>query len=255
MNVWREFDAKRLNEIANHPDVRGDVADTQYGALDLTDRVANKDNILLVGEHGCIFFARFMPGIYECHTLTLPDGRGRWVFGFTKACAAWMFTKSDAYEIGTRIPTSHHAARYLAVMTGMTHDFTRQLGTVWRGQREAVDIYSFRLQEWARKAREFGQAGFAFHSWLHEEAERIGVTDEPHADDPNHNQYLGIAIAMLQNGYAVKAAQFYNRWALFARHRPIQLLSVDPVRVRFDIGDLVFEKNGVMRVEGFEKAA
>jgi hypothetical protein len=254
MMIERSFDATNINFVLNHPSVRPDVAGDEEGDLDISAAVENEKNVLLMGEHGGVFFFNLLPGVFECHTQCLPAGRGKWIYRFVRECGVWMFTRTDAFEIATRIPEKHHAARHLAIHAGMQHEFTRPLETTWRGERQDCHIYSYRVQRWSAGAKELDERGSDFHSFLHDEATRLGVTARPHEDDAQHNRVVGVCLAMLEGGQVGKAVRLYNRWALLSRHAFIQLLSEDPIRIRFDIGDLVFV-NGEYRVEQFKDAA
>lgn len=254
MIVERHFDAHKINAVLNDPDVRPDIAELPDGLVDVSAGVADTNNVLLMGEHGGCFLIKLMPGVYEVHTQALLSGRGQWIAEFVRAGSDWMFTHTDAYEIITRIPQFHVAARHLARAAGMTKEFTRPKECVWRGERQDADIYSFRIQDWARAAKNFENRGEQFHDFLHHEADRLGVTETAHENDPNHNQYVGICLAMVECGHHAKAVNFYNRWALASRHPIIKLLSENPVTVRFDIGNLIFE-GGEYRVERMDMAA
>lgn len=250
----RHFDASSLNLVVNDPAVRPFIDERLDGPLDFSAGVANRNNVLLMGEHGGTFFIRLLPGIYEVHTFALPAGRGKWIAAFVRATAEWMFTKTEAFEITTRIPCDHVAARRLALTTGMKFEFSRPNECRWQGKLQDVDVHSFRIQDWAPTACQLDAKGRDFHEFLHEEAKRLGITTPPHGDDPNHNRYVGIALAMVDGGQALKAVSFYNRWALSCRHPTIALMSTNPITVRFDIGNLIFE-NGTKRVEKLDMAA
>lgn len=244
----RSFDVARINQILNDPDVRPDVADLGEGKLDIAASVENTSNVLLQGEHGATMFFRLMPGIFEVHTVATLLGRGRWIADFVNQAADWMFTKTDAFEITTRIPIEHKGAKTLALFAGMQPEFVREDGCVWRGHKMDVEIYSFRIQDWIKRSTTFEARGAAFHDFLHIEAKRLGVTADGHPDDPNHNQYVGAALEMAEHGQVVKGCNLYNRWAQMARHPTISLLSVSPLAIKMDLGILRIQ-NGEMRVD------
>jgi hypothetical protein len=254
MKIWRETDAKHINEVLNHPIVRPDVDDVPEGVMDISSLVADPRHVLLMGEHGGCFFIKILPGVYEVHTQAVPEGRGAWISQFVLAAGDWMFTRTDAFEIVTRIPEEHLGARALARHAGMKLEFQRPAECLWRGKKQRADIYSFRIQDWACKADSFDQPGHDFHEFLHDEARRLGVTAKAHPDDPQHNRYVGIALAMVEGGHVYKALNFYNRWALLSRHPLIRLMKEQPVTIQFDIGNLIFE-NGTKRVEPLDVAA
>lgn len=236
MELVRDSDAGRINAVLNDPRVRPWVADAGEGILDIAPAVANRDNVLLMGEYGGLVFFKRMPSIYEVHTQVLPEGRGKWALEMMRAAAAWMFIRTDCCEIVTRIPQGHIAARAAAMALGMRHEFTREEGCRFRGKDVPVHIHCLRIQDWAIDAPGLIEQGEWFHRRLGEEARRLGIAEPLHAPDENHNRYVGGAIAMAMHGQPVKATAFYNRWALAARHAPVALVSVNPVVARFDIG-------------------
>jgi hypothetical protein len=126
-------------------------------------------------------------------------------------------------------------------MMGMRKEFTPAHECVWREERQPIEVWSYRIQDWIRKATALEDVGRAFHDFLHEEAERLHVIDAPHPDDPQHNRYVGATAEMIRHGQIQKGINFYNRWALAARHPTVELLHLDPVMIKFDIGVLVYE--------------
>jgi len=245
--VWREHDARHINMVLNHPVVRPWVADVGEGVLDINPIVQNENNVLLMGEHGgCLFFCP-QPGVYEVHTQVLPEGRGPWALDFVRGCARWMFTRTPAFEITTRVPHGHIAAKALTIAAGMRYEFTRDDGPVFRGRRVGVDIFSYRVQDWMQSADEMIAVGADLHAQMHAEAARLGITDTPHEDDENHNRYAGAALEMAMNGQIKKGVLLYNRWAFSARHALIALKSIDPPIIKFDIGYLCL-KGGKIEV-------
>jgi hypothetical protein len=255
IKVERDTDAKRINAILNHPVVRPDVDEVPEGPLDISSIVADPRHVVLMGEYGGCVCMKLLPGVYEVHTQAVPEGRGAWIVEFVRAGADWMFTHTDAFEIVTRVPEDHLGARMLSRAAGMKLEFERPAECRWRGKPQRADIYSYRIQDWAKiTTGGYVEAGERFHDFLHEEAARLGVTAQAHPDDPNHNRYVGISLAMLEGGQVYKALNFYNRWALVSRHPIIRLIKELPLTVQFDIGNLVFE-NGTKRVELMDAAA
>jgi hypothetical protein len=227
-----------FNGFLNDPFVRPDVASEDISTLDITSVVANPRNVVLQGDHGGFAFIATLPGIYEVHTVALKTGRGQWIIDQAHAAANYMFTQTDAYEITTRIPAKHVAARTLAIATGMSFEFSVANGCKWRGETQAIDIYSFRVQDWVSGADECIERGRWFHHRLLGEARRIGINDSPHPNDDVHNRYVGASVEMAFAGQVIKAVNFYNRWAICARHPTIDLLALDPPTIKMDIGIL-----------------
>lgn len=244
--VWREFDARNINTLINHPDVRADVADLGDGVLDISAPVANKANVLLMGEWGGCFCYCLQPGLYEVHTQALPEGRGRWVLDFVRAGMHWMFVNTDAVEIMTRVPRSHAAAKAVTLAAGMRYEFSRDPGVKFRGVVQPVDIYSIRIQDWISTHPEaLADRGEWLHQRMLQEARRLGVSDPPHDDDDSHNVYVGATYEMAAAGQMRKAVIFYNRWAIAARQKTIALVSEDPPAIRMDLGIMRFRDGDV----------
>ncbi len=247
-DIWRETTAEHINQVLNHPDVRPWIADESVGVVDVSALVANPRNVLLMGPHGGCFCIWLMAGVYEVHTQFLPEGRGHGALEFVQAGSHWMFTRTDCYEIITRVPQGYVAARALTLAAGMTHEFRREDGTVLHGTPTPVDIYSFRIQDWMPKAPYMEERGLWFHDRLADEAQKAGITQPIHPDDANHNRYVGAVYDMIVNGQAPKGVQLYNRWAMAARHPTIRLLQVSPPMVEFDIGTLTLDPSGDLQL-------
>lgn len=235
IHIARSFDPAAINAILNHPVVRPWVADAE-GPIDISRQVTNRANVLLMGEYGGFFCFCLQPGVYEVHSQVLPAGRGKWMRAFAHAGACWMFTRTDAYEIVTRVPDGHIAAKALAMGAGMRHEFTRQKECLFRGELRDVHIYSFRVQDWLATAPYLDVIGDWFHRRLNEEARRLGVIEPAHGDDPQHNRVVGACWEMARQGQLAKAVLIYNRWAAVTRHATIGLVSADPPTIRMDLG-------------------
>lgn len=238
MQIFRAETATHVNAILNHPEVRPDVAPGD-AEIDVTSHMSLPGCLVLAGEHGAFLLFKIDTGIYETHTFILPSGRGLWAREFAAAGASWMFINTDAYDLTTRVPLGHVAAKALAMGAGMRWEFTRYPGVEFRGRVTPMATYGMRIQDWAARASGFNEAGHAFHEHLREEAARCGVKVPPHPDDdPDHDRYVGIAFAMIVAGEVGKGVAFYNRWAALARHSRVQWIGVDPVAIRIDTGIL-----------------
>lgn len=77
LGISRHCDAARLNEIANHPDVRPSCGGDGKSALDFGLFISNPDNHALLWEHGAFLLHWSAPQTYEIHIMVLPEGRGR----------------------------------------------------------------------------------------------------------------------------------------------------------------------------------
>ena len=235
MIIERVTSANRINAILNHPAVRPDVADIGDGVIDMSEKIVGTENVCLVGEYGAFFCFKFFTGTYEVHTQILPEGRGVWAKQFAVAGAHYMFAATDCVEILTRVPDGHVAAAVLTRSMGFRAQFSTPPECLFRGRRVACTIYALTIQDWAMSASDEG--GAMFHEWLNRQV----AAGQPHDLDPDHNRIVSIALDMIKAGQVGKGVIWFNRWAAACRHEGITLIGLDPPRVRFDAGMLVFE--------------
>lgn len=220
--IERQTDAKHINAILNHPEVYPYVRGLAEGPLDLAPLLESEGVIALLGEHGGQVYAQLQPGLYECHSQFLPQGRGDYAIAATQASLKWMFARTDAVEIMTRCP--HQGAKILAKNIGGTFEFTNPRGWVVDGKDVPADIYSLKIQDWMRTAPGLTEKGAWFHQRLEAELARHGQKDLVHAHDDIHDRYVGAVCEMFFGGQPVKGEIFYNRFAAFAGYGPITVL-------------------------------
>lgn len=237
VSIHQETDPGAVNRILNDPGVRPWIADAAEGPIDVSDKVENPNIVFLMGQFGGVMLMRIMIGIWEVHTFVLPEGRNGWSLEMVRSAQHWLFTKTDAYEVLTRIPRTHPAALGLAIKAGMTPEYHRPDGVKFNGQVVPVDVYKLSIQDWMMKSDQLERRGAEFHEWMNKEADKHGYTD-PHEPDPEHNRIVGATIEMFMGGQPVKALMAYNRWAWIARHATISLLEANPPTIAMDIGRL-----------------
>lgn len=251
MPISRELDATKINKILNNPEIRPFIADMKEGSIDISSKVADPNNVLLMGEFGGCFFGKFMEGMYEVHTQVLPEGRGNWTKEFLMAVRHYIFTNTDAVEVITRVPREHKGAKQAAEWVGMKYEFTRPNGCIFGGKLMDVDIYSERLQDWVPTDPYVEFEGEWLHEQMESEAHRLGITTKTHENDPNHNRYVGAALCMMRGGQYQKAVAFYNRWVVASRHMQkgklslIKVASLMPPTIEFDEGLLRFKGDSI----------
>jgi len=263
-HVWRTRDTGRINEILNHPEVRPWVADAGEGRIDLSSQVERDDVAIVLGEHGGFVVWHYGGGIWEVHTQVLPEGRGAWTRDFIQAGIRWLFTKTNAVEVLTRVPDQHSAARVAAIQAGMRYEFTPDRLYRFRGEEAPVHVYSMRLLDWAAKAPEMEETGRWLHSRFAEEGERLGLhTGEGearaagvrwgplHEDMPSHNRYVGLAYHSAMGKNAARGVLLYNRWAMASHRSPhmlARLVSEDPPTLWFDHTTIQLQPDGDIRM-------
>lgn len=242
----RSMDATFLNVAANHPEVRPWLGGE--GDLDLTPIVSNPDNVSMVGEHGGFIAIKLEGGLYECHSIILPEGRGPQALEGTREGLRYLFAATDCIEVVTKVPKDNPGALGLARSAGFSKHFGRE--NAWStasGEKVGVDYYSLHIAKWRCLDTMVADKGVWFHTRLEELTAAIGKTIPVHEDDPAHNRAVGAAVLMLEAGNAVKACGLYNRWAAFVGYPPVKLVSNSPVIIDM-IEAVIAVSNGDMEV-------
>lgn len=235
--IGREHHAKRINRVVNDPSVYPWVCGRHEGELDLTPVIADPNNVLLMGQHGGVLFIQLQHGLFEAHTQILPEGRGKWAVSFVTACVFWMMTRTECFELMTRVPRGNLGARALARAVGGKFEFTNPRGWTKDGKTIPADIFSINIQDWMRTAPGLVERGHWFHERLEDEYRKLGRAEPPHDDDPVHDRYVGAACEMFLGNQAPKAVILYSRWAKMADYAPITVISLKPVAI--DIVDSI----------------
>lgn len=231
--ITRTMDATFLNEVANHPEVRPFLGGRDDAGelihLDLTEKVRNPANIALLAPDGGWLLQAMLPGVYELHTLFLPSGRGRSYFARAKEALRYVFTRTDALEILTKVPDDNAGARMAAALVGFRERFRRE--GVWETGC-GVSFQALTLDDWLARDPVIRQAGHEFHETL-EAAKRAAGSELPtHPDDEAHDRVVGACYLMAQAGFVAKAVGIYGRWAAFAGYAPIEALAPNVLDVR-----------------------
>lgn len=225
--IKRTMDATFLNQVANHPEVRPWLGGE--GSLDLTEAANNPANILLEADGGGWVLHPIMPGVYELHTMFLPEARGRSYFAAAAEALRWMFTQTDALEIVTRCPDDNGGARMAASVVGFRERFRRE--DAWK-PGVGVSYQVFSVDDWFVRDKECLAAGRAFHEALEAAKLAAGSTLPVHPEDEAHDRAVGACTLMIRGGYMAKGVSFYCRWASFAGYATIEALSPTLVDVR-----------------------
>lgn len=119
--IRREFRADRINAVLNHPEVLPWVTLPGLDALDLSELVEDRRNILLMTEEGDggVLFHRRSQGVFEAHSQYLPSARGKRALAATREAVDWMFRNTDCRAITTMVPADNRPAEALAVRCGL----------------------------------------------------------------------------------------------------------------------------------------
>lgn len=184
--IERASYAERINEILNHPEVHPFVSDT--GAkIDVSSAIANSAHHFLLGEHGVIVCFAIAPELFEFHIGVLPEGRGQWTIDFAKLSEGYMFTRTAAVELLTRIPSGNRAS--VALARNMNYRRRWECDGKWRGKEQPITVWSKTMQDWF------------------DEQESVET----------------VVKAMLDAGNKAKAQAWERRWAVLSRE-PMQLV-------------------------------
>jgi hypothetical protein len=244
--IRRTLDARRLNAVANHPDVRPWIGGT--GELDLTAIVADPANFALEAEHGGWVFVRHEAGTYELHTLFLPQGRGRACLRAWREAERFMFAATDAREIVTRVPANNAGAAFAARLCGFVERFTRA-GAFRAPDGELVGVsYQARsIDAWWPTDAQALELGRVFHAQIETAKARADSALDVHDDDEAHDRAVGAACLMILSHNPRKGVWAYNRWARLAGYQAIALVAETPLLI--DVRDaIVGVKDGNMEV-------
>jgi len=122
-------DASYVSAIINHPTVRPTVGPGDDD-VDLTDLIADQNNIILFDEGGGQLFHWKGPGIYEAHSFYLVRGRAALRRG--REAIRLMFEEYGAEKLWRAPPIENRAARW----------FNRQLGFQSLGIVQMTEGYS-----------------------------------------------------------------------------------------------------------------
>lgn len=235
--VRRSFDAADANRIVNDPGVLPFVGLADH--IDLSEIVANHQNVLLMADGGYILFVFDESGIYQVHTSFLQNCRGRHAIEASRNAYRWMFAHTDCMTLQTMVPAFNRPAALAARDIGFVPTFKR--ADIWPmpdGKRCDVKFYELGYATWllADKTALIA-AGQAFHQRLETEMARHGISEPQHPDDEAHDRYVGMAALMIYGGQPEKGVVLYNRWARLSGYGQIALVARSPLVI--DIGNAV----------------
>lgn len=225
--IRRTLDPTILNEIANHPEVLPWTG--AKGAVDLTNLIANTNNYALVVEGGGFLLIQSEPGIYEVHSLFLPEARSQSLRA-ARDGFDYMFTRTNCERIVSQVPDNNPAASGLARLVRFRPMFRRE--DTPRGPTAFVGLT---IEEWAQDSKSLERDGEWFHERLEQAKSGSELPTHPH--DPAHDRAVGATVRMIRAGNIVKGVSFYNRWARFAGYAQISIVSENTI----DVVDAVVE--------------
>lgn len=238
--VARTMDARQLNAVANHPDVRlwlgGDGA--ADALIDLTPMIEDPANLAFVTPHGGFVAVALGSGRYDVHSLFLVEGRGAEACTAQVEALSYMFAATDATELRTTVPTSNRAAAAFAKRAGFEVRFTSFVPWV-AGATQQADCCGLSIDRWALRSTETRALGLWFHEVLADAKAAAGSEVPAHPDDPVHDAMVGAVVRLVLSGNPEKAVRLYNVWAQCAHYQSIELLRVRPIVL--DVRDAILE--------------
>lgn len=236
--IHRTMSTSFLNEVANHPEVRPYLGGVENPVLDLSPLVEDPRCICLeVPGAGGWILQPVLPGVYELHTLFLPEARGRSYFEQAREAIRRVFSETDCLEIVTKCPDDNGGARLAAQLIGFRERFRRE--DAW-APGVGISYRTFSLDDWFVRDTECKKAGEAFHDALEGAKIAAGSTLPIHPEDVAHDQAVGAACLMIGAGQVAKGVAFYNRWAILAGYATITQISDTLIDVR----DAIIEVRG-----------
>lgn len=240
-------DAKRINQILNHPGVYSWISDDDN--IDMTETLKKLGVVGLLGDYGCVIFHPIQLGIYEFHIAVLPDHQGEYVSRFFREVCDWIFTRTNAVEIITRCPENNRPAKMACSREGMDHIFHTRPLFLSGGKLFPYKVYGMTVQKWATLSESLVDQGKLFHQLLEDEYTKIGgdILEKHYAnhfEDNTHDRYVGGAFMMVKAGFPQKAVSFYNRWAIPSDYQAISVVSLEPLVIDLVMSKIRFNKSG-----------
>lgn len=233
MRLERATDAKFINAVANHPAVKPYMLLRRGENMDYSGIVSDPRNVVLTGEYGGMAFHNLLPGLFEVHTQSLPEGRGAWTLEMAHSALLYMFSKTEAVEIFTRVPYENEPAKKLTLAMGGVFEQSAEVDL--DGRLIGWSIYRLTMQDWIKTSPLLEGIGQMFHVKLHDQYDALDLAIARHEDDAWHNRNVGAAHSMIAGGQAYKGVGFYNRWARMALAPMIGIIGKDPLVI--DIQD------------------
>lgn len=230
MILKRTMDATFLNSVAAHPDVKPTIGPLK--PEELTKALLNSSHVALQAEHGGFIGIKLADGVYECHSLFLPEGRGAYAVEAMREGLRYLFTRTDCMKVVTKVPEGNKAAFGAARIMGFSNSFVLDRGwPLEDGSFGKVSVMSLSLEKWTSMDAVCASKGEWFHQRLEELTEEMGCKIPVHYEEPAHNRAAGAAVQMYAAGNPVKATATYNMWARQAGFPQIVLMSEAPTMI------------------------
>lgn len=218
MKLIRTFDAKFINSVVNHPEVKESAGVPDAEEVDVGPMLQDVRNVCLVTPGGGFLLFWKAPATYELHTQFLPEARGAEPLKAVEQAFFYMFINTDCMTINTKVHKDNTGA---ISITKIYSELISEHGDYL--------YFSLTFDSWVRRSNKCRIRGEEFHDSLGE--------DKSHDDDSGHDSQAGAAILMAESGNHDKCEFIYNRWAMSAGYEPIVIQSRQPAIIK--IGDLM----------------
>lgn len=229
--IRRTMSPTLFDEVANHPEVRPWLGGGT-GPLDTRPWVENPAVFCLEADKGGFVFHPILAGVYELHTMFLPEGRGKALMDAAREAWRYMFTQTDALEIVTKCPDDNTGARMASSQHGFRERFRRE--DAW-APGVGISYRVLSVDDWIARDQACADEGLAFHLALDAAKDAAGSKLPTHPHDEAHDRVVGAAVMMAKAGNMAKAVGLYERWRVFSGYGPIEALSNTLV----DVGDAI----------------
>lgn len=226
MIITESRDIASITEVMRHPEVYGGYADDKTPARELVTPgtlLDRADSLALQVEHEGQLSGYFLClhkgyGIYEVHTLLLPNCRGALAVAAGRAGCQWMFTHTDCERLvsfSRSLPVTTFAK-----MVGFHGEFVRENNVLVKGVPTSTLFVSHTLWEWVRdawKESAMQEIGVKFHAQFFGKLGR-----ELHPEDRNHNGMVGVALyTAITGNQPQKGEAIFNAWAAGAGYQSV----------------------------------
>jgi hypothetical protein len=217
----------------------------EAGVLDLTPVTLNPANFVFETEHGGIVLTQIGSGVYDVHTLFLPEGRGAESAHASAAVCDYMFSHTDCVEARTMVPQENRGALVAAMRSGFQKRYA--MNVPWHDGKTDADFLALTLERWALTSDSTAPLGAWFHEQLDAAKDHANSHLDSHEEDVVHNRIVGAVVSLCHGGQVEKAVRFYNIWASCSGYATITLVRQHPAII--DLLDAVVEvRAGSMEV-------
>lgn len=207
--------------------------------IDVTQLIADQNNVLLVAEGGGLFFILQEPGTYWVHIAFRRAYRGAHALEVARNAFRWMFEHTNCLVLKARVPKFNRKTNWFCSLMGAAKEFERK--GVWPTDSGPVDMtyWSLDYGVWSRNAKEYVERGRMFHVKLSDEFIRHEKFDLIPEQDECHYHRIGLCIETIYAGQPEKALLLYNQWARWADFGQIKLVARNPLII--DAGEAVLQ--------------